>query len=316
MKSNRFFTIVATLFMVLIMTCSMASAQYPDKSITFIVPFGAGGTTDINCRLFVAMLEKQLGTTIVVKNVGGAGGTIGAAAAASAKADGYTFGFLPVGPATMQPHIKKVPYNIDSWDFIANVNQVPAVLMVRKDSPWKDFQGMIDDVKANPGKYYYATSGTGNITHLTMLAILDGFGLKVNRIPHRSAAEIMKEIAADRIHFYSDTPSALSKFDVKALAVYSPERFHLLKDIPTTKEFGHEISYSVWQGVFAPKGVDADKIAVIGKAIKAVVTSQAYLESVRKVSTEPQYMDSGEFESFARGEYAKYEKALEVLKKK
>jgi tripartite-type tricarboxylate transporter receptor subunit TctC len=294
----------------------LASAEYPEKSITLIVPFGAGGTTDINCRIFAAMLEKELDTTIVVKNVGGAGGTIGAAEAASAKADGYTFGFLPVGPATMQPHIKKVPYDINSWTFVANINEVPAVLMVRKDAPWNTFQEMLDDVKANPGKYYYATTGTGNITHLTMLALMNDFGLEVNHIPHRSAAEIMKEIAGDRIQFYSDTPSALGTFDVKALVVYSPERYPLLKDIPTTKEFGHEIAYTVWQGVFAPKGVDADKIAIIGKAIQAVASSQEYLDEVRKVSTEPRYMNSNDFESFARAEYDKYGKALEMLKKK
>lgn len=314
MKNNRFYKIAVAVFMIFSLSGSLASAQYPDKNITLIVPFGAGGTTDINCRIFAAMLEKKLGVSVAIKNVGGAGGTIGAAEVSAAKADGYTFGFLPVGPATMQPHIKKVPYNIDSWTFVANVNNVPAVLMVKKSSPWTNFQEMLDDVKAHPKKYYYATSGTGNITHLTMLAVLKDFGLEVNRIPHRSSAEIMKEIAGDRIHFYSDTPSALSKFDVKALAVYSPERFPLLKDIPTTKEFGHEIIYSVWQGIFAPKGVDAAKVNAIGEKIQEVVTSQEYLEAMRKVSTEPQYMDSKEFENFARAENDKYMKVLVISK--
>lgn len=314
MKNNRFYKIVVAVIMIFFLSGSLASAQYPDKNITLIVPFGAGGTTDINCRLFAAMLEKKLGVSIAVKNVGGAGGTIGAAEVSAAKADGYTFGFLPVGPATMQPHIKKVPYNIDSWTFVANVNNVPAVLMVKKSSPWTNFQEMLDDVKAHPKKYYYATSGTGNITHLTMLAVLKDFGLEVNRIPHRSSAEIMKEIAGNRIHFYSDTPSALSKFDVKALAVYSTERFPLLKDVPTTKEFGHEIIYSVWQGVFAPKGVDIAKINIIGEKINEVVSSPEYLEAMRKVSTEPQYMDSKEFEKFARAENDKYMKVLKTSK--
>lgn len=314
MKNNRFYKIAVAVFMIFFLSGSLASAQYPDKNITLIVPFGAGGTTDINCRIFAAMLEKKLGVSIAIKNVGGAGGTIGAAEVSAAKADGYTFGFLPVGPATMQPHIKKVPYNIDSWTFVANVNNVPAVLMVKKSSPWTNFQEMLDDVKAHPKKYYYATSGTGNITHLTMLAVLKDFGLEVNRIPHRSSAEIMKEIAGDRIHFYSDTPSALSKFEVKALAIYSAERFPLLKDVPTTKEFGHEIIYSVWQGVFAPKGVDAAKVNVISEKIKEVVTSQEYLDAMRKVSTEPQYMDAKQFENFARAENDKYMKALKTSK--
>ncbi|GAB6194342.1 Bug family tripartite tricarboxylate transporter substrate binding protein [Desulfocastanea catecholica] len=314
MKNKRFYKIMVSVFMIFFLTGSLASAQYPDKNITLIVPFAAGGTTDINARIFAAMLEKKLDVSVVVKNVGGAGGTIGAAEVAGAKSDGYTFGFLSVGPATMQPHIKRVPYNIDSWSFVANINNVPAVLMVKKSSPWNNFQEMLDDVKAHPKKYYYATSGSGNITHLTMLAFLKDFGLEVNRIPHRSSAEIMKEIAADRIHFYSDTPSALTTFDVKALAVYSAERFPLLKDVPTTKEFGHEIVYSVWQGVFAPKGVDVTKINVISEKIKEVVTSQEYLEAMRKVSTEPQYMNSKEFENFARAENDKYMKALKTSK--
>lgn len=314
MKDNRFYKIIVAVFMIFFLSGSLASAQYPDENITLIVPFGAGGTTDINCRIFAAMLEKKLGVSIAIKNVGGAGGTIGAAEVSAAKADGYTFGFLPVGPATMQPHIKKVPYNIESWTFVANVNNVPAVLMVKKSSPWTNFQEMLDDVKAHPKKYYYATSGTGNITHLTMLAVLKDFGLEVNRIPHRSSAEIMKEIAGDRIHFYSDTPSALSKFEVKALAIYSAERFPLLKNVPTTKEFGHEIIYSVWQGVFAPKGVDAAKVNVISEKIKEVVTSQEYLDAMRKVSTEPQYMDPKQFENFARAENDKYMKALKTSK--
>ncbi|MCB2215720.1 MAG: tripartite tricarboxylate transporter substrate binding protein [Desulfobulbaceae bacterium] len=314
MKNKTMFKTIAAVFLIFLMMCGMASGQYPDKSLTFIVPFGAGGTTDINCRIFASMLEKELGTTIVVKNVGGAGGTIGAAEVATAKSDGYTFGFLPVGPATMQPHIKKVPYDIESWEFVANVNQVPAVLMVRKDASWNTFNDMIEDVKSNPNKYFYATTGTGNITHLTMIELLEKFGLKVQRIPHRSAAEIMKEIAADRVQIYADTPSALGTFDVKGLVVFAPERFPLLKDIPTTKEFGHEISYTVWQGVFAPKGVDPDKISIIEKAIQKVVSSQEYIDAARKVSTEPDFMSSSDFENFARAEYSKYEKALAVIK--
>ena len=163
-----------------------ALAAYPDHPITLVVPFGAGGGTDIPARLLAGMMEKRLGQPIVVQNVSGAGGTLGVAQVAAAKPDGYTLGYVPTGTMCLQPHVMKLPYGTDAFDFIGTSVSQPVVLMTAKNAPWKNINEFIEMAKKNPNKYVVGITATGNMTHVPMLQFAEHFGLKLRFIPYRS----------------------------------------------------------------------------------------------------------------------------------
>ena len=192
-----------------------ALAAYPDHPITLVVPFGAGGGTDIPARLLAGMMEKKLGQPIVVQNVSGAGGTLGVAQVAAAKPDGYTLGYVPTGTMCLQPHVMKLPYGTDAFDFIGTSVSQPVVLM----TAWKNINEFIEMAKKNPNKYVVGITATGNMTHVPMLQFAEHFGLKLRFIPYRSGGEIFKDIMAGRTHLHADAPASLSTFDVRAGAV-------------------------------------------------------------------------------------------------
>ena len=213
-----------------------ALAAYPDHPITLVVPFGAGGGTDIPARLLAGMMEKRLGQPIVVQNVSGAGGTLGVAQVAAAKPDGYTLGYVPTGTMCLQPHVMKLPYGTDAFDFIGTSVSQPVVLMTAKNAPWKNINEFIEMAKKNPNKYVVGITATGNMTHVPMLQFAEHFGLKLRFIPYRSGGEIFKDIMAGRTHLHADAPASLSTFDVYGLVQFADERSENLSDIPTTKE--------------------------------------------------------------------------------
>ena len=173
-----------------------ALAAYPDHPITLVVPFGAGGGTDIPARLLAGMMEKRLGQPIVVQNASGAGGTLGVAQVAAAKPDGYTLGYVPTGTMCLQPHVMKLPYGTDAFDFIGTSVSQPVVLMTAQNAPWKNINEFIEMAKKNPNKYVVGITATGNMTHVPMLQFAEHFGLKLRFIPYRSGGEIFKDIMA------------------------------------------------------------------------------------------------------------------------
>ena len=232
-----------------------ALAAYPDHPITLVVPFGAGGGTDIPARLLAGMMEKRLGQPIVVQNVSGAGGTLGVAQVAAAKPDGYTLGYVPTGTMCLQPHVMKLPYGTDAFDFIGTSVSQPVVLMTAQNAPWKNINEFIEMAKKNPNKYGVGITATGNMTHVPMLQFAEHFGLKLRFIPYRSGGEIFKDIMAGRTHLHADVPASLSTFDVYGLVQFADERSENLSDIPTTKELGMDARFSHWQGVIAPRGM-------------------------------------------------------------
>ena len=150
LRLSRLFILVLA---VLVACAGTAQAAFPERPITMIVPFGAGGSNDLPARVLAGMMEKKLGQPVIVQNVVGAGGTQGTTQIAQARPDGYTIGFDPTGALCLQPHMKKLPYGVDSFQFIGMATQQPVVLMTGKNAPWKNIEGMVAMVRKNPGKY-------------------------------------------------------------------------------------------------------------------------------------------------------------------
>lgn len=272
-----------------------AWAAYPEHPITLIVPFGAGGGTDIPARLLAGMMEKKLGQPIVVQNVAGAGGTLGVSQVAAARPDGYTLGYVPTGTMCLQPHVMKLPYATDAFDFIGTCMSQPVVLMCAKNAPWKDVEEFIDMARKHPGTYVVGITATGNMTHVPMLQFARHFGLQLRFIPYRSGAEIFKDIMAGRTHLYADAPGALSTFDVRGLVQFADGRSENLADIPATKELGMDARFSHWQGVIAPRGIPEEARRTLEAVMAEVVNSEAFRQEALRLKTQAHWLSSDAF---------------------
>jgi tripartite-type tricarboxylate transporter receptor subunit TctC len=292
------------------------SATYPDKLIKLVVPFGAGGETDIVARLLAVEIQNLLGQTVVVQNIVGASGMIGCRTIATAKPDGYTLGVIPAAPLAMHPHMREVPYTIDSFDYIGRIIKSPYMVLVRKDSPWNTMADMITDMKAKPGAYYWASAGVGSVPYFAGLEIMTRFDLDVKHVPFTGDADALQAMAGDRVQIYTSTAGALEKFDVKALAILNrePSLFH--PEVPSISKYGQEIFISQWMPLVAPKGLPPEVLSTLEKALKTVCNSENFRNTMSKMGLGIEYLDPAETEKFIRAESERNKKNIASLKEK
>ena len=280
---------------------SAALAEFPDRSISVMVPFIAGGGADVPARFLAAEMESLLGTSVVVSNVDGAGGTVGATQLSQADADGYSLGFMPVGTTTTQPHLKKTSYNADSWTPICMVASGPFYLVVAGDSPVQTLDDFI--AEANGDGLVFAGAGPGSMAHVTSVALNDMFGTSMQYLPTKGGGDIATEINGGR----ADATAWFSDYDVKfgwrALAILSPERSDIHPEVPTLGELGHDADIAVWMGLFAPAGTPDDVVAKLDSTCEAAVSSDGFTENMAKANREIRHMDSAEFTDFFRSAY-------------
>lgn len=304
--------LVKTLLLTLVGALLMAGtafAEYPDHPITMIVPFGAGGSNDLPARVLAGMLEKKLGQPVVVQNVVGAGGTVGTTQIAEARPDGYTIGFDPTGALCLQPHMNKLKYGVDSFQFLGMVTQQPVVLMTGNNAPWKDLDEMVEMARKEPGKYIVGISGRGNMSHVPVLALAKHYGLKFRYVTYRSTPEIMKEMAAGRLQLHADNPVALSRYDVHGLVQFSDRKVDNLP-MPNSADIGLNKNFIMWQACIAPRGLPEDVLKKLVSALSEVVHSQEYADAIRKLGINPWWLGPEEAQKFYAREYAAYGEAL------
>lgn len=295
-----------------VLTCGSAFAAYPEKPITLIVPFGAGGATDVPARLLAGMLEKKIGRPIIVQNIAGAAGAQGMAHVAAAP-DGYTLGYAPTGAACLQLHVQTQPYGKDSFTFLGMAVRQPVAVMSTQKAPWKNFAEMADIVRKNPNKYIVGITGVSNMTHVPMAALAKHYGFAFRYIPYRSSPELMKDRITGRVHLYGDTPVALAQFDIFGLAQFADVPADNLKDLPLAKDLGFDKVYSHWQGVIAPKGLPEDVRAFLGAAVKEVVESAEFAAEAAKLSTTAHWMGPDDFQALFEKEFDMYGEEVKYL---
>ncbi|MCL1939674.1 MAG: tripartite tricarboxylate transporter substrate binding protein [Desulfovibrionaceae bacterium] len=306
---------LASRMAVILLSLLMATpvfAAYPDKPVTLVVPFGAGGAVDVPARLLGNMMEKKLGQTIVVQNIVGAAGTQGAAQVVTANPDGYTLGYFPTGVVCLQPHVQNVPYGRDSFTLLGMTTRQPVVLMSSQKAPWKDFKEMVEIVKKEPDTYVVAITGTGNMTHIPVLELAKHFGLKFRYIPYRTTPEVMKDMLTGRVALYADSPVPLSQFDVFGLIQFADARADNL-NFPTTKEMGYDGQFLHWQGVFAPKDLPADVTERLAQVIQEVVQSPEFAAEMSKMSSRAHWLGVDEFRRFFEKEFDMYGVVLKEI---
>jgi tripartite-type tricarboxylate transporter receptor subunit TctC len=269
------------------------AAGYPDQNITFIVPFSAGGPTDTVTRMIAEPMAAKLGAKIVVRNVEGAGGTVGAGEVARAKPDGYTVLMHHIGMSTAPALYKDLGYKpLEDFEMVGLVTEVPMTVVARKDFAPKTLQELVTYVKANAGKVTLANAGIGAASHLCGLLFQTAAGVKLQEVPYEGTGPALTDLVGGQVDFMCDqttnTSGQISANEVKAYAVTTPERVKSLPDLPTTTEAGlPQLQVSVWHGLYVPKGTPQGDIQKLSEALKVALADPGVIDRMAKLGTAP-----------------------------
>jgi tripartite-type tricarboxylate transporter receptor subunit TctC len=280
--------LIAGSLLALALLSAPAAAQYPNKPITVIVPFAAGGPTDVVARLVGDHMSRTLGQTLVVENIGGAGGTIGMTRAAQAQPDGYTIavgnmGTQSAAPA-LYPTLKYDPAK--SFAQVGIVNYTPQAIVAKKVTAAGNLKEFIDYLKAEHSKLSYGHAGVGSISHVSGLVFNSKFGLKPTLVPYRGTAPAIQDLVGGQIDYMVDQSlnviPQIKAGTIKVFAIAAPERLSSLPDVPTTKEAGEDFIFSAWNAMVAPKDTPKEIVAkladALGKAFDDPAVQARYVE--------------------------------------
>jgi tripartite-type tricarboxylate transporter receptor subunit TctC len=289
MRTRRH-VLIATLSIVgtLLSTPSMAQA-YPTKPIKLVIPFPAGGATDIVGRVVAQQLGVELGQTVVVDNRAGAAGVIGSESVARAAPDGYTILLSTSSTHTIGPILNpKIPYSpIKDFTPIMYLAASPQVVVVPLSSPAKTMPELIDYIKKNPGKLNFGSAGTGGIPHLSTERFLAMTGTKMTHVPYKGTALAMPDLMAGRLDLMFDSISVslphIRDGKVRALAVTSPKPSSVAPDIPTLSQFVPGYESLTWFGVFGPAGLPAAIQDKLNQALNKAIQNPALLAQFAKL---------------------------------
>ncbi len=288
-----------------------AAAAYPERPITMIVPWAAGGGTDAVARILAVVLEKDLGQSVSVVNRTGGGGAVGHTAGATARPDGYTITMATV-EITMMHWMGLAQVDRNGYDTVALVNFDPAGVTVRQDAPWKSIQALNEFVKANPGKLKASGTGPGGIWDVARAGWMKALGLPHTAlpwVPSQGAAPALQEIVAGGIDVCTcSLPEAASLIEarkVRPLAIMADQRDPRFDTVPTLKEIGLPWTIGAWRGITVPRGTPPEVIARLEQAVAKAVKSQEFVDFMKNRGFGILYKGSKAFATFmAEGDAA------------
>ena len=303
----------------LLAASSAAFAQdYPNKIVKLQVPFAAGGTTDIVARVIAEPLGKALGQSVIVENKAGGGGLVGATETSRASPDGYSLGMATVSTTATNPAINpKTPYNpLTDFTPIVNIAATPNVIAVHPSFPAKDHKSFLAELKNNPGKYSYSSSGTGGIGHLQMELYKSITGAFLTHIPYRGAGPALNDAVAGQVLIIFDNlPSALPFIQSKRLvpiAVAAPNRLAILPDVPTFKELGLEpVNRMAYYGILGPKDLPKEVVNKVNAGVLKALQDPAVRRRIEDTGSIPIGNTPAEFTAQIKAEFGVYKKVVD-----
>lgn len=271
-----------------------ASAQaYPERTITVVVPFAAGGPTDTVTRLVAESMSKDLGQQVIVENVGGAGGTLGAARVAQADPDGYTLLLHHIGMATSATLYRKLPFDtLNAFEYIGLVTDVPMTIVGRKDLEPTDLKGLIEYAKANKDTVTVANAGIGAASHLCGMMFMSAIETPLVTVPYKGTGPAMTDLLGGQVDIMCDqttnTTKQIQGGTIKAYAVTSPARLDVLPDVPTAEEGGLPgFQVGIWHGLYAPKGTPAEITERLSKSLQVALKDPNVVARFAELGTVP-----------------------------
>lgn len=298
---------------------SAASSGWPERSVRMVVPFPAGGATDVVARIIAQQASVELGTQVVVENKSGAGGTIGAGEAAKAQPDGHTILLTTTSTHSVSPHLfDNLPYDVKT-DFtpIAHLGTAGTVLLVTPQLPVNTVQDLIDYAKANPGKLNYASSGNGTIVHLGTEAFMAQADIEMTHVPYRGTGQAMTDLMAGNVQVLMDAiPTGMpyvKKGQLRALAVTTRERSTLAPELPTLDESGLSgFESTTWFGVYTPAGVPEDRQQRLHEAFVKAVQDPGVVERLQSLGIDPAGPHSpDDFAALVQADSDRWKKVIE-----
>jgi len=298
--------IAAALAFGLALTGFAHADDFPSRPMTMVIPFAAGGPTDVLGRIVAQRMGEVLGKAVIVENVGGAGGMTGGKRVAEARPDGYTMLLGTVGTQAQGQTLYKHPLYDAVTDFtpVALIADVPIALLVRKDLPAKDLKEFVAYAKANQAKMQFGSAGAGSATHLGCVVLNTAMGTDITHVPYKGTGPAMQDLVAGRIDFLCEIIStAKPQIDggtVRALAIMTKDRSPVLPNLPTTLEQGLDVQAYTWNAIFLPKGAPADVVKKLHDAIVTAMDTPAVKERLQGIGAQvvapdrrsPEYLGS------------------------
>ena len=302
---------------------SVALAEYPEKPVTIVVPFAAGGPTDKVARDMGDVLRKQLNQPVIIENVGGAGGTLGAAKVAKASPDGYTVLLHHIGMATSPALYRKLPYDtLNDFEYVGMVNEVPMTLVGRSTLPANNMPELMKWLEANKGKINLANAGLGAASHLCGLLFQQSVKIDMTTVPYKGTAPAMTDLLGGQVDLMCDqttnTTQQIEGGKIKAFAVTTPKRLTTpaLAKLPTLDESGLKgFNVSIWHGMYAPKGTPKAVVDKLNTALRAALKDPEFIkreEALGAVVMTDARLAGAEHKKFVEAEIAKWGPAIKA----
>ncbi len=306
-------------------TGAHAQGTWPERNITMIVPFPAGGQADLAARPVAATLEKILGRPIVVDNrAGGAGGSVGNAAVARAAPDGYTqlvtLSSLAVLPEADRLFGRTPAYEVSQFTPVARILADPTLLAVPASSPWKTLKDFVEDAKARPGQIPYGSSGPYGTLHIAMEMFAASAGIKLLHVPFRGAAPALTALLSGTVQALASAPGVLKpQVDdgkIRVLANWGAERIPSFPDLPTFKELGYQdVEFYIWAGLFTPKGVPDAVMTKLRDGMRQTLKAPEVIKTFEAAGSPTAYLDQAEFTRFFEADSARLIAAVKKIGK-
>lgn len=320
---KKFMLIAVSLLFVVLSGCGSqgssnreAAADYPEREITLVVPFAAGGASDSTARIVAAELEKTLDVPVIIDNRTGGTGTVGLNYVRNAEPDGYTIGYVPAELAMYEP-LGLSDIAPDSFDLIAQATLVPAAVTVPADAPYNTVAEFVEHAKNNEGQVKVGNSGAGSIWHVAATAFAHETGVTFNDIPFDGAAPAVTALMGGHIDAVmvsiGEVKSGIESGKLKALAVMSAERHPNFPDVPTLKEEGVDLEYAGWGGFVVPKGTPDEIKAVLMEAFEKAINSEAFEQFASGQGMVVAFRPSEEFGQFAQEQYEFFSELIPTM---
>ena len=322
MKSSIHRILTAVLAAIMVTGAGAVRAEYPEKPVQIVVPYGPGGSTDLALRALSSVIHEYLGQPVVVLNKTGGGGAVGVVHGLKQKPDGYVLMGGAIGAHVLTPAANKAAgYGPGDFTPIAMTQLNPNVFVVKADSPYKSIKDVIEAIKANPGKFKQSNPGPGSIHNFGFNLLMDAAGIpskSVISVPFKGGAASAAALLGGHVDFHQTNLTSVIELikggKLRALAVTSPQRLKLLPDVPTYAELGYPgVDIYGWRGVIGPKGLPQEIVDKWAAAIKKTQASKAWTGLVTKLGDEPTYMGPKEFKDHIDKGFVKYRKMAKDL---